>query len=77
MYFYLNDKGQFRMLDGDKIGALVAAFVGELTKAAGLDEKIKVGIVQTAYANGASTKYLSAVSGTARRSYFIRSQPAL
>ena len=65
MYFYLNDKGQFRMLDGDKIGALVAAFVGELTKAAGLDEKIKVGIVQTAYANGASTKYLSAVGGIA------------
>lgn len=61
MYFYLNDKGQFRMLDGDKIGALVAAFIGELAKAAGLEEKIKVGIVQTAYANGASTKYLSAV----------------
>lgn len=61
MYYYLNDRGQFRMLDGDKIAALVAAFIGELVKAAGLDEQIKVGIVQTAYANGASTKYLSEV----------------
>jgi phosphoacetylglucosamine mutase len=61
MYFYRDDKGAFRMLDGDKIGALVAAFIGELADAAGLTAKIKVGIVQTAYANGASTKYLSAV----------------
>jgi phosphoacetylglucosamine mutase len=62
MYFYLDDKGTFRMLDGDKIGALVAAFIGELVEAAGLSHEIKVGIVQTAYANGASTKYLSSVS---------------
>jgi phosphoacetylglucosamine mutase len=59
MYFYLDDKGTFRMLDGDKIGTLVAAFIGELVDAAGLTSEIKVGIVQTAYANGASTKYLS------------------
>jgi len=59
MYFYLDDRSQFRMLDGDKIAALVAAFIVDLTKAAGLEEAIKVGIVQTAYANGGSTKYLS------------------
>ncbi|EIN13797.1 phosphoacetylglucosamine mutase [Punctularia strigosozonata HHB-11173 SS5] len=59
MYFYLDEHSQFHMLDGDKIAALVAAFIGELVKAAGLDEDIKVGIVQTAYANGASTKYLA------------------
>lgn len=59
IYFYLDDRGQFHMLDGDKIAALVAAFVGELVKAAGLEKEIKVGIVQTAYANGGSTKYLS------------------
>ncbi|KAF4572960.1 Phosphoacetylglucosamine mutase [Pleurotus pulmonarius] len=59
MYFHLDDHGQFRMLDGDKIAALVAAFIVELVKAAGLDESIKVGVVQTAYANGASTKYLA------------------
>jgi phosphoacetylglucosamine mutase len=59
MYFYLDERGQFRMLDGDKIAALVAAFIVELVKAAGLDDQIKVGVVQTAYANGASTKYLA------------------
>ncbi|KAJ7293535.1 phosphoacetylglucosamine mutase [Mycena rebaudengoi] len=59
MYFYLDERGQFHMLDGDKIAALVAAFIIELVKTAGLDNEIKVGVVQTAYANGASTKYLS------------------
>ncbi|PCH33696.1 phosphoacetylglucosamine mutase [Wolfiporia cocos MD-104 SS10] len=59
IYFYLDGRGQFHMLDGDKIAALVAAFIVELTKAAGIDDQIKVGIVQTAYANGGSTKYLS------------------
>jgi len=46
-------------LDGDKIAALVAAFIVDLVKLANLDSEIKVGVVQTAYANGASTKYLS------------------
>lgn len=62
MYFYLDERGQFHMLDGDKIAALVAAFIVELVKSAGLEEEVKVGIVQTAYANGGSTKYLSEVS---------------
>jgi len=59
MYYYLDERGRFRMLDGDKIASLVAAFIVELVKSAGLEDKIKVGVVQTAYANGASTKYLS------------------
>ncbi|KAL1951855.1 hypothetical protein VTO73DRAFT_1004 [Trametes versicolor] len=59
IYYYLDDRGQFHMLDGDKIAALVAAFIVELTKSAGLEGEIQVGIVQTAYANGGSTKYLA------------------
>ncbi|KAJ6509491.1 phosphoacetylglucosamine mutase [Mycena vitilis] len=59
MYFYLDERSQFHMLDGDKIAALVAAFIVELVKTSGLDSQMKVGVVQTAYANGASTKYLS------------------
>ncbi|KAG7099095.1 hypothetical protein E1B28_000969 [Marasmius oreades] len=59
IYFYLDNRGAFHMLDGDKIAALVAAFIVELVKLAGLEGLIKVGVVQTAYANGASTKYLS------------------
>lgn len=62
MYYYLDERGQFHMLDGDKIAALVAAFIVELVKGSGLEGQVRVGIVQTAYANGASTKYLSDVS---------------
>jgi phosphoacetylglucosamine mutase len=62
MYYYLDDHGHFHMLDGDKIATLVAAFIVDLVKLANLDSKIKVGVVQTAYANGASTKYLAEVS---------------
>ncbi|TFK77143.1 phosphoacetylglucosamine mutase [Pluteus cervinus] len=59
IYFYLDESGTFKMLDGDKIAALVASFIVEQVKLAGLENKVRVGIVQTAYANGASTKYLS------------------
>jgi phosphoacetylglucosamine mutase len=34
-------------------------FLGDLAKNAGLTEKLKVGVVQTAYANGASTDYIT------------------
>ncbi|KAF9457054.1 phosphoacetylglucosamine mutase [Collybia nuda] len=59
MYYYLDERGQFHMLDGDKIAALVASFIVELVKSSGLENEVKVGVVQTAYANGASTKYLA------------------
>jgi hypothetical protein len=62
MYYYLDHNGMFRMLDGDKIAALVAGFFGELVEASGIPKnKLDVGVVQTAYANGASTQYLSQV----------------
>ncbi|PPR05709.1 hypothetical protein CVT26_008950 [Gymnopilus dilepis] len=60
MYYYLDERGSFHMLDGDKISTLVATFIVDLVRLAGLDSEIKVGVVQTAYANGASTKYLAA-----------------
>ncbi|KAG8845781.1 Phosphoacetylglucosamine Mutase [Serendipita sp. 411] len=60
MYYYLDHDGVFRMLDGDKIAALVAGFLGELVQTAGIPKQsMEVGVVQTAYANGASTNYLS------------------
>ena len=49
------------MLDGDKITTLIASFIVDLAKVIGLEEKLRVGVVQTAYANGSSTKYPSAV----------------
>jgi phosphoacetylglucosamine mutase len=46
------------MLDGDRISSLNASFIGELVQSAGLQEDLRIGVVQTAYANGASTKYI-------------------
>lgn len=69
MYYYLDHNGGFKMLDGDKIAALVAGFLGELVEAAGISkDKVDVGVVQTAYANGASTHYLEQVSTSIGRS---------
>ena len=51
-----SDASGFRLLDGDKIAVLTAQFVGEELRAAGLSDRVKLGIVQTAYANGAAHK---------------------
>lgn len=58
MYYFLDSDNSFRLLDGDRIATLTAVFLGDLIRNAGLDEKLKVGVVQTAYANGASTAYI-------------------
>lgn len=50
--------GKFRLLDGDKIATLAAGFIGDLVRQAGLLNKLRIGVVQTAYANGSSTSYL-------------------
>ncbi|KAF8640550.1 hypothetical protein AX17_000212 [Amanita inopinata Kibby_2008] len=59
IYYYIDERRYFQMLDGDKIAALVASFIVELVKLAGLEHDVRVGVVQTAYANGASTRYLT------------------
>ncbi|EME41151.1 hypothetical protein DOTSEDRAFT_73550 [Dothistroma septosporum NZE10] len=57
--YYFNEEGSvFRLLDGDRIATLAASFLGELVEKCGLSEKIKLGVVQTAYANGASTRFV-------------------
>ncbi|GAA5898763.1 phosphoacetylglucosamine mutase PCM1 [Sporobolomyces salmoneus] len=63
VYYYSDDENVFHLLDGDKIAGLTAGFIMDLVKDAGLREKMKVGVVQTAYANGASTNYLEDVLG--------------
>ncbi|KAI7904332.1 uncharacterized protein BX663DRAFT_560024 [Cokeromyces recurvatus] len=60
VYYYVSEDNTFRLLDGDKIAGLAALFIAELVKEAGI-HSIKVGVVQTAYANGSSTNYLSKV----------------
>ncbi|CAG8487016.1 13776_t:CDS:10 [Acaulospora colombiana] len=57
LYYFVDENGTFKLLDGDKIAVLASSFIIDLVKAVSL-ENIKVGVVQTAYANGSSTKYL-------------------
>ena len=58
VYYFVDSDSTFRLLDGDRIATLAALFIGDLARSAGLGEKLKVGVVQTAYANGASTSYI-------------------
>ena len=44
-------------MDGDKIATLIAGYFKELLNESGLD--LTLGLVQTAYANGSSTKYIT------------------
>ncbi|XP_071530798.1 phosphoacetylglucosamine mutase [Panulirus ornatus] len=57
IYSFLDSSGKFHMLDGDKIATLVAGYLQELVQGSGLN--LKLGLVQTAYANGASTAYIN------------------
>jgi phosphoacetylglucosamine mutase len=59
IYYYADEHGTFKLLDGDKIAGLCAMFLIDQVKLAGLD--LDVGVVQTAYANGSSTNYLTEV----------------
>ncbi|VDM69609.1 unnamed protein product [Strongylus vulgaris] len=58
------DKDKVTLMDGDKIAVLIARYIKEALDAAGITD-LTLGVVQTAYANGNSTKYLRdvAVSG--------------
>ncbi|RCI04148.1 Phosphoacetylglucosamine Mutase [Rhizopus stolonifer] len=60
VYYYVASDGTFKLLDGDKIAGLAAGFIANLLDQAGI-KSIKVGVVQTAYANGSSTNYLTDV----------------
>lgn len=58
VYFYLGEKNTLNLLDGDKILALFALYLKDELKISGLDQDLSLGVVQTPYANGASTEYL-------------------
>jgi phosphoacetylglucosamine mutase len=54
------------LLDGDKIATLAAVFLRQLLSSvpAGMvSPPLRIGVVQTAYANGASTDYISKTLG--------------
>ena len=59
VYFYLpDDKTPLRVLDGDKISALATSFLMNLLQDSKLQHILTMGVIQTAYANGASTRWL-------------------
>mmetsp|Transcript_2428 Transcript_2428/g.3493 ORF Transcript_2428/g.3493 Transcript_2428/m.3493 type:complete len:559 (-) Transcript_2428:130-1806(-) len=51
-------KEGLKLMDGDKIASLLVVVISDLLKKANLLSCLKLGVVQTAYANGASTEYL-------------------
>ena len=55
VYFYFDASGSMTLLDGDKIATLFAVFLADCLKDT---RSIQVSVVQTAYANGASSKFL-------------------
>ena len=62
VYSYTHPSRGWRLLDGDKIATLYALFINtQLNDAALSDSLLRVGLVQTAYANGASTHYVKNV----------------
>ncbi|KZF19710.1 Phosphoacetylglucosamine mutase [Xylona heveae TC161] len=59
VFYFIDHDGKFVLLDGDRIATLAASFIGDLAKQAGLGDELRIGVVQTAYANGSSTQYIS------------------
>lgn len=56
VYFFVDENSKFHLLDGDRIATLIADYLMNLVSGCGV--KLRLGIVQTAYANGASTDYI-------------------
>ncbi|NXG25531.1 AGM1 mutase, partial [Grallaria varia] len=56
VYYYKDATDHFHLIDGDKIATLISIFLKELL--AKVRQNFKMAVVQTAYANGSSTRYL-------------------
>ncbi|XP_060608956.2 phosphoacetylglucosamine mutase [Anolis sagrei] len=59
VYYYNDAAGHFHLLDGDKIATLISTFLKELLVKAG--QTVTFAVIQTAYANGSSTRYLEEI----------------
>lgn len=55
VYYFIDDS--FQLLDGDKIALLYVYYLKQLLVESGLEEKLSLRMIQTAYANGSSTRY--------------------
>ncbi|XP_053672811.1 phosphoacetylglucosamine mutase [Anopheles nili] len=56
VYYFTDKDGVFHILDGDRIATLLAGYLKDLIEKCGVH--LEMGLVQTAYANGASTDYI-------------------
>uniref|UniRef100_A0A8B9QQ48 Phosphoacetylglucosamine mutase n=1 Tax=Apteryx owenii TaxID=8824 RepID=A0A8B9QQ48_APTOW len=56
VYYYKDTTDHFHLIDGDKIATLISIFLKELLVK--VEQTLKMAVVQTAYANGSSTRYL-------------------
>merc|ERR1712021_114362 len=75
---YYTTNGSFCLLDGDKMASLIAYYI---VKKLGKETKLNVGVVQTAYANGASKTCItspstSTLASTSRQMVTARSYSA-
>ncbi|KAI8470507.1 MAG: phosphoacetylglucosamine mutase [Monoraphidium minutum] len=64
--FFTKRAGKFVLLDGDKIACLAAVFLRQLLSQVPpgvIAPPLRIGVVQTAYANGASTDYITKTLG--------------
>ncbi|KAJ8966110.1 hypothetical protein NQ317_011015 [Molorchus minor] len=57
VYYYIDENQKFHLMDGDRIATLVASYLQEVVQQTGIE--LNLGLVQTAYANGASTEYIT------------------
>ncbi|XP_044266690.1 phosphoacetylglucosamine mutase [Tribolium madens] len=57
IYYYMDENNGFHLMDGDRMATLIASYLKEILEKTELD--LNLGLVQTAYANGASTEYIS------------------
>ncbi|XP_062428787.1 phosphoacetylglucosamine mutase [Rhea pennata] len=56
VYYYKDPTDHFHLIDGDKIATLISIFLKELLVK--VEQTLKMAVVQTAYANGSSTRFL-------------------
>lgn len=59
VFFKVTQQGNtIKLLDGDRLSVLFADYLKNILRIRGITNSVKLGVVQTAYANNASTKYL-------------------
>ncbi|XP_049824037.1 phosphoacetylglucosamine mutase isoform X2 [Aethina tumida] len=57
VYYYKDENNALHLMDGDRIATLIAGYIKESLALTGIN--LNLGLVQTAYANGASTDYIT------------------